>query len=108
MSVLDSYFNMSLDQCSPVFPDVIRVVRRDEDGREFNVYEPIDYPSIQKKNGSSSDWSLSNLLKAGINPDFPIHTSNAVRLEGLNTVRQAESIADSLLNEDSNEDLPKE
>lgn len=101
MSVLSKYFNKSINQCSPVQVDVERKVSYDEDGNEFISYVPVDYKKIQASHGKVSDWSLNNLLAAGINPDFPIHTSIATRLDAVNDINAVVAELDRIL--DSNE-----
>ena len=80
MSVLTSYFDKSVNQASPVQKDVVRTVKRDADGSEIILYPEVDYPKLQESNGCVGDWALTNLLKAGINPVFGIHTSVVDRL----------------------------
>lgn len=100
MSVLKHYFDKSVNQASPVQPDYDRVVNYDEDGNEFITYVEVDYPKIQESHGLVGDWSLDALLKAGINPNFSIHTGNPTRLEGIGTIQDAEAYVDSLLVDD--------
>ena len=102
MSVLKMYFNPKVNQCSPVIGDVQRVVSHLDDGTEVITFVPVDYPAIQRSLGSVDDWSLSALLKAGIDPNFPIHTGNNTRLEGIDVLSQFEAEADAILNENNN------
>lgn len=97
MNVLRKLFDPSVNQASPYVEDVQRVVLRDENGNEKVTFKSVDYPKLQKSNGKVQAWSLNALLKAGINPDFPIHTGNNTRLEGVNVVNSALETADSLL-----------
>lgn len=97
MSVLSTYFDKSVNQCSPVQVDTARVLKYDENGREVVTRKEIDYPSIQASHGSEKDWSLANLLKAGINPNFSIHTGNNTRLEGLAAIDFFAAQADSII-----------
>lgn len=97
MRVYKKLFNYDLDQRSPVVEDSVRVVNYDSDGNEFITWQKFDYAAHQKSLGSVDMWSLDALLKAGISPDFPIHTGNNTRLEGLDTIAQAAAIADSIL-----------
>lgn len=99
MSVLEKYFDTGIDQRSPVQVDYERKVNYDEDGNEFITYELVDYPKIQAANGSVKDWSLNALLKAGINPNFPIRTGINTRLEGIDLVISFEDEADEILAE---------
>ena len=105
MSVLKAYFDSSLNQSSPIQKDFNRVVNIDETGNEYISWEEVDYSAIQKSNGSASDWSLNSLLAAGINPNFPIHTSLNTRLEGIGVVKDAVAIADEILSD--NDSTPK-
>lgn len=90
MSVLTTYFNSAVNQCSPVRDDYKLVKKYDEEGNEFIVFEKIDYPAMQESFGLVTNWSLDSLLKAGIDPAFPIHTGYATRLDGIADI---ESIA---------------
>lgn len=99
MSVLHSYFDYDCNQCSPVRDDFERVVNVDEDGVEHITYEKVDYPSYQKSLGDASVWSLESLLKAGINPNFNISTSFGTRLDGINTIQQAQAYVDKLVSD---------
>lgn len=97
MDVLKKLFDKSVNQASPVQPDYTRVVRFDEDGNEIVSYEKTDYPSIQASHGFVTDWSLDALLKAGINPNFGIHTGLTTRIEGVGVVVEASAVADKIL-----------
>lgn len=66
---LDSTFNRSLLKSDPVVPEIGRVVRVCDDGSEVISYEPIDLVEIKKSNGIASNWNLSSLIKAGVNPE---------------------------------------
>lgn len=101
MSVLKAYFDPSVSQCSPSRGDFQRVVNYDSDGNEFISYEPIDYPALTASLGKISDWSLDALLKAGIDPSFPIHTGYGTRLEGFGVIDQFAAEADSILSEEN-------
>lgn len=104
MSVLTNLFDHSKVYESSVKEDLQRVVNYDSEGNEHVVYEPIDYKKIVESNGSALDWSISTLLKAGINPNFPIHTGLNTRLDGIGVIQDASAIADSILSETTNED----
>ena len=97
MSVLKAYFDEKVNQCSPVQDDFVRKVDYDEDGNEFISYEKVDYPTLQKSLGTVNDWSISALLKAGVNPDFPIHTGAPTRIEGISTLEKFSTLADEIL-----------
>lgn len=103
MSVLKTHFDASVNQASPVQKDYVRKVNIDADGAEFITYEEVDYRSVQKANGDVSLWKLDSLLKAGINPDFPIHTGNPTRLDGIDVITKAAAIADSILADENKE-----
>ena len=98
--VLDKYFSAGIDQSSPVQDDFIRKVNYDEDGNEFITFEKVDYSKLIASNGSVLDWSLNSLLKAGINPNFSIHTGNPTRLEGIGVVDDAQAYVDALFAEE--------
>lgn len=97
MSHLKSVFDYDCNQFSPVQEDLARIVNYDEDGNEFITWEPIDYDKIRVSNGSLKDWNLDALLKAGINPNFPIKTGLNSRLEGIEQVQKAAAVADEIL-----------
>lgn len=96
MSVLKKYFNDKLNQSSPVQVDYDRVVNHDEEGCEYITYVPVDYKKIVASHGKVSDWSLENLLKAGINPDFPIHTGVGTHLEVASAIDEVMAAIDAL------------
>ena len=100
-NVLTRHFDVSVNQASRVCPDYDRVVKFDEDGSEVVVYQEVDYPALVASRGSVLDWQLDSLLKAGINPNFPINTGNPTRLEGFSALGQFESVAESILNENN-------
>lgn len=99
MSVLHSQFDYNCNQCSPVRDDYSRIVNVDDEGVELITYEKVDYPSYQKSLGDASVWSLQALLKAGINPNFNISTTFGTRLDGINTIQQAEAYVEKLVAE---------
>lgn len=88
---------------SPVQTDYNRQVEYDEVGNEIVSYVEVDYPKLQASLGNWQDWSLGTLMKAGINPDFPIHTGNPTRLEGLDELDAIVQSVDIMLNEQVNE-----
>ena len=97
MSVLSKYFDKSVGQCSPVQLDYKRTVSYDAEGNEIVMYTEVDYPTFQASLGVVKDWSLDALLKAGVNPNFSIHTGNPTRLEGLDSLDSFMSQADEIL-----------
>lgn len=99
MSVLSRYFSKNINQASPVQIDYERVVNYDKDGNEFVTWVEVDYPTLQASHGVVGDWSLDSLLKAGINPNFPISTGSPTRLEGVGVVNDAAAIAESIIND---------
>lgn len=82
---------------SPIQVDFNRVVNHDDDGNEFITYEEFDYPKYQQSLGKWNDWSLDSLLKAGIDPAFPIHTGMNTRLEGVDVLNGIISDLDAAL-----------
>ena len=96
-NVLVNQFDYSVNQCSPVADSYVRVVNRDEKGNEYITYVPFDSAAYQKSLGPVDNWSLANLVKAGIDPSFAIHTGNPTRLEGDAFVRDAEKVVESLI-----------
>lgn len=101
-NVISRLFDYGVNQSSPVQKDFERKVSYDEEGNEFVSFLPVDYPSLQKKNGNVGLWSLNALLKAGINPDTGIHTGLNTRIEGASAVAEFEAVADEILSENEN------
>lgn len=92
-------FDSSVPAFSPVFGDVERKVEFDEDGKEIVSFVPVDYKKINDERGTVDNWSLDSLLKAGINPNFGIHTGSSVsRIEGFDVIENASKDVDVLLN----------
>ena len=108
MSVLKAYFESSVNQYSPSRGDVQRKVNYDEDGNEFIVYEDVDYPALVASRGCVSDWSLDALLKAGVNPNFPIHTGYNTRLDGIDVIGDFDAAAQEVLAAIDAESKPKD
>lgn len=102
MSVLKKYFDKFVNQSSLVVDDFARKVNYDEDRNEFVTYEKVDYKKIQESNGTVELWSLDALLKAGINPSFPVHTGLNTRLEGIGVINDASVAFDKVFADDSN------
>lgn len=98
-SIQEKLFDFSIDQESPIVKDYARKVNVDSEGNEFITWEEVDYPKLQQSLGIWNDWSLTSLLKAGVNPNFPIHTGNPTRLEGFDTLTAFEDMADEVLAE---------
>ena len=96
-------FNSDSTFESSVKEDFARVVSYDSDGVEFVTYEKVDYSKIVERNGVCVNWSLTSLLKAGINPDFGIRTGLNTRLAGVAVVQQLAAEVDGVFNE-SNKD----
>ena len=97
MSFLSTHFDTSVCLQSPVQEDFDRRVSYDKDGNEFISYVKTDYPTIQSANGLCAVWNLNALLKAGVNPSFPIHTGNPTRVEGLSALDGFSAAADAIL-----------
>lgn len=104
MAHLKLCFNSACDQKSPIVQDYDRVVNVDEDGNEVVIYLPVDANKIRESNGSVKDWSLDALLKAGINPNFPIRTGLNTRLEGVDVVNDAVASLDEILGSETKSD----
>lgn len=101
MSVLKNLFDRSKVYVSSVKEDLQRTVNYDSDGAEYITYEPVDYKKIIDSNGSISDWSLQSLIKAGIDPAFPVHTGLNTRLEGASIVNELSAQADAILSSET-------
>ena len=102
MSVLSKYRNCDLNRCSPVQKSY-DLVRDFVDGREVKSFVETDFPKIIESHGSASDWSLDSLTKAGINPNFSIHTSApGARTDVAAQVEALSSSLDNLLNSEPN------
>lgn len=80
-----------------------RVENFDEDGTSLVSYSPVDLNFVRKSNGSVELWSLSTMLKAGVNPQTAIHTGHNTRLEGLSELHTFEASADAILNSNNDE-----
>lgn len=87
---------------SPLQKDVTRVVNYDKEGNEFITWEEFDYKTFQQSLGFVSDWSLNNLLSAGIDPSFPIHTGINTRLDGIDTMNEFMTALDAVIAEQNN------
>lgn len=88
MSVL-RYFNFSNQADEPIKEDFIMKSQVQADGSLQPSLTKVDYKAIQAENGKVSDWSIPNLLRAGINPKGigTIHTSEPTRSEGYDNVK---------------------
>ena len=103
---LNSTFNRSLLKSDPVVPEIGRVVRVCDDGSEVVSYEPIDLASIKQSNGIASNWNLSSLIKAGVNPEnIQGHSMSASRLDSQPAVSGVAAEVDKFF--DSLESVPK-
>lgn len=100
-------FDFSLNPFSPAdMVDYERTVSYDEDGKEIISFVPVDYKKITESLGSVDNWSLSALLKAGVNPNFGIHTASSVsRLEGVDAIQGAEADVESIINSNVEEEV---
>ena len=94
-NVLVEQFDPSVDQRSPLEPEYHRVVKKDEKGGEYVVYEEFDLAAYQKSLGLVDNWSLDSLIKAGIDPKFPIRTGFNARIEGVGVVNDAANFVES-------------
>lgn len=84
---------------SPVIDDYARVVSYDADGNQVVAFVKVEYP-IDLGYGEVSDWSLDNMLKAGINPQsMNIHTSTSTRLETSGDLDTFIAEAEAIINE---------
>lgn len=106
MSVQKKYFDKKSAHSSPVIGDLQLVKNYDEDGAEMISFIPVDYSKLVLSNGLVEDWNLNNLLSAGINPDFPIHTGFNNRLEGIDQMNAGIDAINSLL-DSTTEETPK-
>lgn len=82
MSIISSNF-IKRRYVSPVIDEYEQKISYDEDGREVITYSKVDFHKILVSNGYVRDWSLQNLLTAGIDPKFGIHTGKPTRLDGV-------------------------
>lgn len=102
-NVLLVYFDPTVNQCSPVEPDTIRVVKKDEKGTEYVSYEPFDSAAYQKSLGLVTDWSLDSLLAAGIDPRFGVSTGSNTRLGLVGAAQDAVSQINSVIESEKSE-----
>lgn len=93
--VQKTHFNYELNQNSPIMGDLERVVKRDENGAEVIAFEEVNYPLMLKTRPTVEYYSLEAMLKAGVNPNVPIHTGLNSRLEGAD---DAQVMAETILN----------
>lgn len=101
MSVLKKLFNKEVDCCSPLRVCFEQKIDYDMDLNPVITYCKVDASKIIEANGKASDWQLSVLLKAGINPSFPIHTSMNSRLEGIGQLTSIVNDVDKFFVENS-------
>lgn len=102
-SVLQKFFNESVSHFSPVIPEYVRQVEKDETGDEYVHFVPLDSVSVIQANGSALDYSLNTLIKSGVNPlSMNVVTSSPSRLENVPVVQKLGSDVDSLLNTPKN------
>lgn len=100
MSILKSNF-IKKDYVSPIIEEKEMKISYDEDGREVVTYEKVNFHDIIASNGRASDWSLQSLIKAGIDPNFPIHTGNPTRLDGLDTLDRFTQAVEDIFKDDT-------
>lgn len=102
MSILSKYCNRELNTASPVLKSY-DLVSDFSEGREVKSFVETDYPKIVESHGHVDDWSLESLTKAGINPNFSIHTgSSSSRMEEATTgVQSLNKVVDSILGENT-------
>lgn len=105
ISILDLQYDKNCDVKSPVQDDYVRVVEHDEKGNEYITWKLFDSAAYQKSLGTVDNWSLTELLKAGIDPSFSIHTGYNTRLEGLSDIDAMAAVADSILAENNVEKI---
>lgn len=98
MDFLEKIFNYDIDQRSPIQKDVWRKVDYDENGNEIISWPEVDYEKLLHSLGTIDDWKLENLLKAGISPNFSIHTGYNTRLEGVSDINNIEKNLDEIFN----------
>ena len=103
---LKKYFDPKVNQLSPICDDYVRVVKHDEKEAEHVTYEKFDSASYQQSLGPVDNWSMTNLMKAGINPDFPVKTGYVSRIEGTDTLLKANDYVETMMKE--NEETTKE
>lgn len=98
MSVLSHLFNRSIDQSSPFIEDYLQRKVLTDAG-EVVKYEKVDYSSLIASNGVVSNWSLDSLLSAGVDPSFPVRTGLVTRLDGVSSLNEFVSVADTILSD---------
>lgn len=104
MSVLSKYCNRELVTQSPPI-DTYDLVSDFSSGVEVRSFVKVDYPKVIESHGSVSDWSLESLMKAGINPNFGIHTAtSSSRIdEASASVESLNFVVDNILNSNKSE-----
>lgn len=87
MSVLNFYFNSNVVQNTPVTDDYLLVHKTGKDGEDITELEKVDYVKLQRSLGPASNWSITALMRAGIDPkSLTPHTSSPTRSEGYDEV----------------------
>ncbi len=100
-NVLISQVNPNVPICGPDMDCYEPSVKVDENGVQNVVFKKVDHRERVKKNGKFNDWKLENLVAAGVDPRFPIHTSPSNRLEGQ---EEADAVAKAI-SEIADEDI---
>ena len=96
-------FDTEISPFSPVIGDVERKVSFDEDGKEIVSFPEVDYKKLQASRGTVDNWSLDEMLKAGVDPgSINIHTASSVsRFEVAGVIDQLEQDVDKLFDDKS-------
>lgn len=105
MNLLSRLYSRGICTVSPCVDDFERKVSI-VDGNEVITFEKVDNRQRVLANGTVAYWSLSNLIKAGINPNTGIHTSPSSRLDGLGELNLFGAAADQILNSESTVESP--
>lgn len=106
--VQKTQFDSSVNQLSPVVFELGFKTDYDEDGNEVITYPKRNlFEEVTSKLGSVDDWSLKNLLAAGISPDIKINTSSPTRLDcqdGISAFLDSFAVLEAKSSVESNKD----
>jgi len=87
---ISNFIEKACSQYSPLVDDFERIVKYGKDGSEIIEWKKVDYSKIIKENGTVEQWSLNNLLAAGISPNsMTVHTGYNSRLSGSDDLQSA-------------------
>lgn len=105
MDLLSRLYSKKVNTQSPCMDDYERKVSI-VDGNEVITFEKVDNRARVIANGNAAYWTLSNMIKAGINPNTGIHTTSTTRLEGMTELNRFNDAADEILKSEVTDEQP--